>query len=124
MRRRIVVLMGVALLIVASAPVIYGDGGHKSVGTAQLLSWVILPGAGQWYAGEPGRGALVLAGTAIVASATENVYVALGCCLWAGFDAGKVANKHNEQLPNRGLVLMPLIDPVNRSGGLAMVRSF
>ena len=115
----VVVLIALAVCVVSVA---WSDG-HKSVGRAQLYSWII-PGAGQLYVGEGGRAAAFFGGCIVAAAIDDSGVLPLGVNVWAGFDAGKCANKHNDKLRNRGLAVAPIIDIRTQTVGLALATSF
>jgi len=110
---------------------VWGDGGHKSIGSAQLYEW-LLPGAGYVYVGEVWRGvgSFALSATFLNAATAESdgssvfALAFIACRVLAIKDVGKVADEHNDRLPNRGLALAPTIDPVGGGMGLAMGMSF
>ena len=120
MRRSKLVL--VVLLLVCAAATAWADG-HKSVGRAELYSWII-PGAGQLYVGDEGRAGIFFAGWLLAAAIDDSGVVPLGVSVWSGFDAGKCADEHNDRLPNRGLALVPMIDANGKGLGLAMNMRF
>jgi TM2 domain-containing membrane protein YozV len=73
---------------------------HKSPGTAILLS-LFLPGAGQFYVGQTGRGvaffcAAVVAYILIIA--LIGLILVPMVVIWAAVDANKLANAYNAQL--------------------------
>ena len=117
----LVVAVFIVLLSVQCS--VWADGEHKSVGRAELYSWIV-PGVGQLYVGDEERAAAFFVGWFVAADISNNWVIPLGVNVWAGFDAGKCANKHNDRLPNRGLALAPTVDPVGKGVGLAMIMKF
>ena len=120
-RMSLVVLVAVLVVCVA-APAGWSEE-HKSVGRAELYSWII-PGAGQLYVGDQGRAAGFFLGWLAAAAIDDSGVVPLSINIWAGFDAGKTANKHNNKLPNRGLAALPLLDLKRQEVGLALVTTW
>ena len=62
------ILLAAALLTPSSA----GAASPKSAGKAMVLSGLVLPGSGQMYCGETGRGVAILAGELLLFSQVRN----------------------------------------------------
>ena len=125
---RITVVVMLLALVVGGMSIACADG-HKSVGRAQLYSWII-PGTGQMYVGEWGRGFAIMGANVLAMSEYDDtdsdgwLLAAFAINAWAGYDAGKRADKHNERLPNRGLALVPVFNPSTETVGLALMTEF
>ena len=119
-RMRFVALL--AVLVVCVTGTAWAEG-HRSVGRAELYSWII-PGTGQLYVGDEGRAAGFFLGWFVAAAIDDSGVLPLSVNVWSGFDAGKCADEHNDRLPNRGLALVPMVDPNGKGLGLAMNMRF
>lgn len=104
------------------------NGGKKSPAIAFVLSFIVLPGAGQIYNGEPSKGVaqllLVATGYGIAISGANKddtgmagggLLLALGCSLWSWIDAPTSASRINAERgysqmkkPNRHVPLLSL----------------
>lgn len=112
------------------------SGGKKSPAISFVLSFLVLPGAGQVYNGEAGKGIsqflLVLAGygTAIAGANKDNsgmvaggFLLGFGCSLWSWIDAPISASRINEergyskiQIPKRTLPVLSFCPIKMRKG--------
>ena len=126
MRRTIVgMLLLAVLLLVALAPAMAEE---KKTGIAVAASWLI-PGAGQVYAGEVGRGLGIFLGEAVLVSLANGqdseglMWVAVGGWVWQIFDASATAVKYNREHAGR-ISLAPTVDPQGEGLGLAMRMDF
>jgi len=86
------------------------SGGKKSPAIAFVLSFIVLPGSGQIYNGEPGKGIsqflLVATGYGLAIAGTNNenygvagggLLLAFGCSLWSWIDAPLSASRINSE---------------------------
>lgn len=107
MKKIVVLLIAVALVCSLASVASASYDTPKSEGIAMLLSGLLLPGSGQFYAGSTGRGTAVLGGEiammvwASSESAKDSPSVLpfvglLGAHIWQTIDAGKCASKFNE----------------------------
>ena len=125
---RITVVLILLALVVSATSVAWADG-HKSVGQAQLYSWII-PGVGQMYVGDWGRGLAFMAANVLAWSEYDDsdsagwLLATQAIRVYSGFDAGKCADKHNDRLPNRGLAVAPVFNARTETVGLALVTQF
>ena len=112
------------------------SGGKKSPALSFVLSFVVLPGAGQVYNGEPGKGVaqflLVLTGYGVAIAGANNgndgmagggLLLGLGCSLWSWIDAPISASRINEergysqiQIPKHTLTVLSF-SPINLRQG-------
>jgi TM2 domain-containing membrane protein YozV len=122
----------------APTPVMVMNGrpeGWKDGGTATILS-LLIPGAGQMYAGEVGTGVLMLltssAALGVAISQYGSCYddcggaaaaagVALTINLISPIDAGSAASRHNKRLlKQRQVGLAPILTPTARGVNLGL----
>ncbi len=116
-------IVSVVVLVICVAATEGWSDGNKSVGRAELYSWII-PGTGQLYVGDGGRAAVNFFGWLAAAAIDDSHVLPLAVNVWSGFDAGKTANEHNNKLPNRGLAALPLLDLKRQEVGLALVATW
>jgi TM2 domain-containing membrane protein YozV len=129
---------GASLAQPAPTPVVVMNGrpeGWKDGGTATILS-LLIPGAGQMYAGEVGTGVLMLLTSSVALGLAISEYgscyddcggaaaaagIALGVDLVSLIDAGSAANRHNKKLlKQRQVGLAPILTPTARGVKLGL----
>lgn len=102
------------------------ENGKKDVGVAVILG-LLIPGAGDMYAGSTGTGLLLLGGAVagIAIAANGDPYtgqaVLLASFLTSPFSGGMSASAHNKKLKKElGIAVNPSVD----SPGVAVVLNF
>jgi len=101
------------------------ENGKKDVGVAVILG-LLIPGAGDFYAGSPGTGAFLfgaaVAGIVMGVNGDPNGdYILFAAALTSPFSAGMSASGHNRKLKQQlGIAVRPSIE----SPAVAVICSF